>query len=134
MEPAARERNAASDRLVRSLIERGELLYGVTTGVGSLRSAPAADEGEGDHQWRLLRSHAGGGGAPLTVEVVRAAMAVRANQLGAGGAGVGERLLDALLDALRAGVTPFVRELGSLGTGDLTALAEIGRASCRERV
>jgi len=128
MASAARERNAAAERLVRRLIERGELLYGVTTGVGSLRSAPSADEGEGNHQWRLLRSHAGGGGAPLTVEVVRAAMAVRANQLGAGGAGVGERLLDALLGALHAGVTPFARELGSLGTGDLTVLAEIGTA------
>jgi histidine ammonia-lyase len=128
MAPDARERNAAAERLVRGLIERGELLYGVTTGVGVLRSAPSALDDAGDHQWRLLRSHAGGGGAPLTVEVVRAAMAVRANQLGAGGAGVGERLLDAVLGALRAGVTPLARELGSLGTGDLTVLAEIGAA------
>src|SRR5436190_136839 len=125
---AARERNAAAERLVRRLLERGELLYGTSTGVGALRKAPAVSEDPGDHQWRLLRSHAGGGGAPLTVEVVRAAMAVRANQLGAGGAGVGEPLLDGLLGALRAGVTPFARELGSLGTGDLTVLAEIGTA------
>jgi len=124
----ARERNAAAERLVRKLLGRGELMYGVTTGVGVLRSSRAGGEDPGDFQWRLLRSHAGGGGAPLTVEVVRAAMAVRANQIGAGGAGVGEELLDALLRALRAGVTPFVRELGSLGTGDLTALAEIAVA------
>src|SRR4051812_2608510 len=103
-------------------------MYGVTTGVGVLRSSASALEDPGDHQWRLLRSHAGGGGAPLTVEVVRAAMAVRVNQIGAGGAGVGDRLVDGLLDALRAGVTPFARELGSLGTGDLTVLAEIGLA------
>ena len=128
MAPAARERNAAAERLVRDLIARGDLLYGVTTGVGALRSQPSAREDPGDHQWRLLRSHAGGGGAPLTTEVVRAAMAVRANQLGAGGAGVGEALLDGLLGALRADVTPFARELGSLGTGDLTVLAEIGAA------
>ena len=128
LEPAARERNAAAARLVGELIERGELLYGVTTGVGALRSAPSAREDPGDHQWRLLRSHAGGGGAPLTTEVVRAAMAVRANQIGAGGAGIGEGLVDALLGALRADVTPFARELGSLGTGDLTVLAEIGAA------
>jgi histidine ammonia-lyase len=125
---AARERNAAAERLVRRLIDRDELVYGVTTGVGVLRSAPAARESADDHQWRLLRSHAGGGGAPLTVEVVRAAMAVRLNQLGAGGAGVGEALLDGLLGALRSGVTPFARELGSLGTGDLTVLAEIALA------
>ena len=126
MGSAARERNAAAERLVRELLDRGELLYGTSTGVGVLRSAPSALEDPGDHQWRLLRSHAGGGGAPLTVEVVRAAMVVRANQIGAGGAGVGEPLLDGLLAALRAGVTPFARELGSLGTGDLTVLAEIG--------
>jgi histidine ammonia-lyase len=124
----ARARNAAAERLVRSLVESGELLYGVTTGVGVLRSRPSALENRDDYQWRLIRSHAGGGGAPLTVEVVRAAMAVRVNQIGAGGAGVGDRLVDALLDALRAGVTPFARELGSLGTGDLTVLAEIGLA------
>src|SRR3954470_12359345 len=132
MAPDARERNAAAERLVRGLLDRGELLYGASTGVGVLRSAPSVLEDAGDHQWRLLRSHAGGGGAPLTVEVVRAAMAVRANQLragggaapfpvevvraarpvranqlGAGGGGVGEPLLDALLGALRAGVTPL---------------------------
>ncbi|MEA2439798.1 MAG: histidine ammonia-lyase [Thermoleophilaceae bacterium] len=128
MATAARERNAAAERLVRSLLASGELMYGVTTGVGVLRSSPSALEDPGDYQWRLIRSHAGGGGAPLTVEVVRAAMAVRANQLGAGGAGVGEGLLDALLGALRTGVTPFAREIGSLGTGDLTVLAEIGLA------
>src|SRR4051812_49623424 len=125
---AARARNVAAERLVRDLIERGDLLYGVTTGVGVLRSRPGALENRDDYQWRLIGSHAGGGGAPLTVEVVRAAMAVRVNQIGAGGAGVGDRLVDGLLDALLAGVTPFARELGSLGTGDLTVLAEIGLA------
>src|SRR4051794_5619669 len=128
MTDEARARNAAAERLVRDLVERGELLYGVTTGVGVLRSRPSALENRDDYQWRLIRSHAGGGGAPLTTEVVRAAMAVRVNQIGAGGAGVGEGLLDALLGALRADVTPFARELGSLGTGDLTVLAEIGAA------
>ena len=39
--PAARERNAAAAALVGELLERGDLLYGVTTGVGSLRSRPA---------------------------------------------------------------------------------------------
>src|SRR4051794_41959870 len=64
--PEARERNAAAERLVRSLVDRGELLYGVTTGVGVLRSRPSARENRDDHQWRLIPSHAGGGGGPLT--------------------------------------------------------------------
>src|SRR3954471_7788989 len=106
MTPEARERNAAAGRLVDTLLRQGDLLYGVTTGVGALRAAPSALEDPRDHQWRLLRSQAAGGGAPLTVEVVRAAMAVPPNQTGACGAGIGEPLLDALLGALRAGVTP----------------------------
>jgi len=64
----ARERNRAAERLVRELLDRGELLYGTSTGVGSLRGEPSKLEDAGDHQWRLVRSHAGGGGAPLTVE------------------------------------------------------------------
>jgi histidine ammonia-lyase len=81
-----------------------------------------------EHQRRLLRSHASGGGAPLAPELVRAAMVVRVNQLAAGGAGVHDELLDALLAALNAGVTPVAHELGSLGTGDVTVLAEIAVA------
>ena len=128
MSDEARERNLAAERLVLELVERGDLMYGVTTGVGALRSSPSALEVPGEFQRRLLRSHAGGGGAILRVEEVRAAMAVRANQLGAGGAGVGDRLIDGVLNALRAGITPVARELGSLGTGDLTVLAEIALA------
>src|SRR5215212_10860903 len=66
---SARERNAAAERLVTKLLDRGELLYGTSTGVGVLRSEPSALEDPGEHQWRLMRSHAGGGGAPLAVEV-----------------------------------------------------------------
>jgi histidine ammonia-lyase len=55
-------------------------------------------------------------------------MAVRANQLGAGGAGVSDELLEALVDALNAGFVPVAHELGSLGTGDLSVLAEIALA------
>ena len=41
--PAARERNAAAAALVGELLERGDLLYGVTTGVGSLRDLAEPD-------------------------------------------------------------------------------------------
>ena len=55
-------------------------------------------------------------------------MVARANQIGAGGAGVAAELLDALVASLNAGLSPFTRELGSLGTGDLTSLADIALA------
>jgi histidine ammonia-lyase len=128
LDEAARNRNRAAADALAALLERGTPIYGVTTGVGALRSHEVPPSERRDNQLRLLRSHACGAGRPVPADRVRAAMVVRANQLGAGGAGVSDELLVALLAALDAGFTPFVRELGSLGTGDLTALADIGLA------
>jgi histidine ammonia-lyase len=128
LDETARQRNAAAAGAVEDLLERGEPIYGVTTGVGGFRSRAVSPEERSGQQLRLLRSHACGAGRPLPPEQVRAALVVRANQLGAGGAGVSNELLRALVDALNAGFTPVAHELGSLGTGDLTALAEIALA------
>lgn len=123
--PAARARNADARATLEALLERGEDVYGATTGVGALRDRQIDSADREQLQWNLLRSHAVDAGPPLPAEVVRAAMVVRANQLGAGGAGVAEELLDALVRALNEGRVPRVRQFGSLGTGDLAGLAQI---------
>jgi histidine ammonia-lyase len=128
LDDAAHERNAAAARALADLLARGEPVYGVTTGVGAFRSREVRAEERSGQQLRLLRSHACGAGRLLPADLVRAAMVVRANQLGAGGAGVSDELLVALVDALNAGFLPVAYELGSLGTGDLTILAEIALA------
>jgi histidine ammonia-lyase len=128
LHPDARARNDAARAALTQLLERGGELYGATTGVGALRDYRVPGESRERYSLSLLRSHACGAGPPLPAPVVRAAMATRANQLGAGGAGVVDQLLDALIGALNAGLAPFTRELGSLGTGDLTNLADIGLA------
>jgi histidine ammonia-lyase len=126
--PAAHARNEAARRAVAAVLARGDELYGASTGVGPLRAYRVDPGDRSEHQIGLLRSHACGAGRELPDELVRAAMATRANQLGAGGAGVSGELLDALVGALNAGIVPATRELGSLGTGDLTALADIALA------
>ena len=128
LDAAARERNRAAASALAQLLATGEPVYGVTTGVGGFRAREVPPSERGDQQLRLLRSHACGAGRLLAPELVRAAMVVRANQLGAGGAGVSGELLDALVDAINAGFVPVAHELGSLGTGDLTVLAEIALA------
>ena len=128
LEEEARARNTAAAAALARLVEEGTPIYGVTTGVGALRSREVPAGERPDHQLRLLRSHACGAGRPLAPEEVRAAMVVRANQLGAGGAGVSDELLVALVAALNAGFVPHTRQLGSLGTGDLTVLADIALA------
>jgi histidine ammonia-lyase len=126
--PEARARNLEARESIAALLARGGALYGATTGVGALRDRVITDADRERFQWNLLRSHAVSAGRPVAPELVRAGMVVRANQLGAGGAGVAPGLLDGLVVALNRGVVPLTRELGSLGTGDLPALADIALA------
>lgn len=126
--PDARRRNDRAREGIVDWLARGEELYGVTTGVGALRAHRVPDDDRAGYSLGLLRSHACGAGDPLPAALVRATMATRANQIGAGGAGVAAELLDGLIAALNHGLSPFTRELGSLGTGDLTNLADIALA------
>ncbi|WP_333741229.1 aromatic amino acid lyase, partial [Streptomyces sp. IBSBF 2806] len=130
--PDARERAARSWRTAQRLAASGRL-YGRGTGVGAQRSVPVEEDDEVAHGLRLLRSHAGGAGALLPARQVRAMLAVRANQLLAGGSGIQPAFIDALADALRLGVHPAVNEYGGIGTGDLTALAQTGLTLIGER-
>jgi histidine ammonia-lyase len=128
LDETARARNTAAAEALAGLLESGVPVYGVTTGVGPFRARMVPPGERAGSQLRLLRSHACGAGRALPRDRVRATMVVRANQLAAGGAGVSDELLDALVAALDAGFVPFTRELGSLGTGDMTVLADIGLA------
>nr|WP_112475717.1 aromatic amino acid ammonia-lyase [Streptomyces sp. ST1020] len=130
--PEARERAVRSWLTARQLASVGRL-YGRGTGVGANRSVPVTTADEYAHNLRLLRSHAGGAGTLLPARQVRAMLAIRANQLLAGGAGIQPAIIDALVEALRLGVHPAVNEYGGLGTGDLTALAQTGLTLIGER-
>lgn len=133
LSPEARGRSEEAHEFNLKLLESGIPVYGMNTGVGSLRSVEIPSELREDYQRRLLRSHALGAGEPVPDGIVRAMIAVRANQLAAGGAGVRPDLIEALVDVLNEGSVPEVRELGSLGTGDLTSLAEVGLTLLGER-
>ncbi|HEX5781891.1 MAG TPA: aromatic amino acid lyase [Solirubrobacteraceae bacterium] len=105
-------------------------VYGRTTGVGANRQVDVAGD-LSEHALRLLRSHAGGIGDALDEEVVRATMLVRLSQMASGGCSRPE-VADALAAALAADRVPTVRDLGGLGTGDLTVLAQLGLALAGE--
>ncbi|POX63244.1 histidine ammonia-lyase [Streptomyces sp. Ru62] len=107
--------------------------YGRGTGVGAHRSVAVDPAEETAHGLRLLRSHAGGAGPLLPARTVRAMLAIRANQLLAGGSGIHPSFVTALTDALRLRVHPAVNEYGGVGTGDLTALAQTGLTLLGER-
>jgi histidine ammonia-lyase len=128
---AARDRIAHSRAVAERIAERRPV-YGRTTGVGANRHV-AVDEGDlREHSVRLLRSHSGGVGDPLPDELVRATVLIRLAQIAAGGGGHRAEIADALAAILRHGPLPVLRDLGGIGTGDLTFLAQLGLALAGE--
>jgi histidine ammonia-lyase len=120
----ARERVAASRRVIEDLANDTRPHYGVSTGFGALANLqiPAAQRQQ--LQRSLVRSHAAGTGAEVDREVVRALMLLRLNTLASGRTGVRTLVVDAYAAILNAGITPVVHEYGSLGcSGDLSPLA-----------
>lgn len=125
LDPDALQR-AHDAYLVAGDIGAKRAVYGRTTGVGANRHHVVDPDTADQHGLRLLNSHAGGTGPTAPHSLVRSALLIRLNQLAAAGSGVHPRLLHALEAALRVGAVPHVHTQGAIGTGDLTALAEIG--------
>ncbi|MBC2907064.1 aromatic amino acid ammonia-lyase [Streptomyces cupreus] len=130
-EDEAMKRATRSWDAARQIAATGRV-YGRSTGVGANRNEDVPTEAAAGHGLRLLRSHAGGIGEELPARQVRAMLAVRANQLLAGGAGLRPTVVTALCEALESGAHPVVNEFGSVGTGDLAALAQVGLALAGE--
>ncbi len=102
-------------------------VYGINTGFGSFADVRIAPEALDALQINLLRSHAAGVGDLLSIPVVRAMMALRANVLARGHSGIRLETLDLLVAMLNASVHPVVPSRGSVGaSGDLAPLAHLG--------
>ncbi|MEO7917700.1 MAG: aromatic amino acid ammonia-lyase [Dokdonella sp.] len=124
-------------------VQRGEPVYGVTTGFGS-----NADKLLGAHRVRdelpnanadqhsaslleelqenLIITHAVCVGKPFSREVVRAMLAIRINTLLRGHSGIRVSTLEALTELLNRDLIPVVPEKGSVGaSGDLAPLSHL---------
>lgn len=126
LDPDARLRVRAARSVVDDIVERNEVAYAVTTGVGKLSDVRIAPEQIRQLQVNLLRSHAVGVGEPLSEAEVRAMMLLRANSLAKGYSGVRAEVIDTLCEMLNRGVHPVVPSQGSVGaSGDLAPLAHL---------
>jgi len=103
--------------------------YGVSTGFGAHATRHIAPELRTQLQRSLVRSHAAGSGPEVEREVVRALMLLRLSTLATGHTGIRRETAELLAGLLTHGITPVVREYGSLGcSGDLAPLAHCALA------
>ena len=131
---ASVERIAASHEHLR-VAGRSGAVYGLTTGVGALRNVPTdITPADGtSHALRLWRSHATGYGTSYDDATARAAMAIRLHQITSGRSGVSAALASSLGAAVASGAVPDLHRLGSIGTGDMVSLAQLGLTLVGER-
>ena len=125
--PEAVERATASHAYAEEAT-RTQQVYGRTTGLGANRRTPVDDLSA--HAINVLRSHATSAGRLRSDRRIRATLAVRLNQLGAGGSGVTPVAMSGLAEMLNRNSLPALRDFGSIGTGDLSALAVTALALC----
>ncbi len=126
---SAVEAMARSRTQVDALAAADRPVYGVSTGFGALATRHIAPELRMQLQRSLIRSHAATSGEEVEREVVRAMMLLRLRTLASGRTGVRPEVALALAAMIDAGVTPVVREYGSLGcSGDLAPLAHVALA------
>ncbi|SKB02189.1 histidine ammonia-lyase [Agreia bicolorata] len=125
----AREAVEASRAIIDALAVDTAPHYGISTGFGALASTFIAGEQRAQLQRSLVRSHAAGSGPEVEREVIRSLMLLRISTLLTGRTGIRLATVESYVALLNAGITPIVREYGSLGcSGDLAPLAHCALA------
>ncbi|HKP69192.1 MAG TPA: histidine ammonia-lyase, partial [Pyrinomonadaceae bacterium] len=129
-EPRVRLHDAAKAKVDRAakavdtLLDRGEIAYGITTGFGAFKDKIISRDEVERLQRNIVLSHAVGVGDPFDIPTVRAIMLIRANTLARGFSGIRRETLELILEFLNRGIHPIIPEKGSLGaSGDLAPLA-----------
>jgi histidine ammonia-lyase len=111
---------------VQTLLARGEVAYGITTGFGAFKDRVIPLEDVKALQKNIVMSHAVGMGDLYDIPTTRAIMLIRANTLARGHSGIRTSTLGLLVDMLNHGIHPAIPEKGSLGaSGDLAPLAHM---------
>ncbi|MFW3146389.1 MAG: histidine ammonia-lyase [Thermoplasmatota archaeon] len=113
-------------KMILELVEKGEKIYGVTTGIGELASVFLSPEQGLELQKKIIYSHSASFGDEIPEEEIRATMAARAHVWGKGHSGIRLSSARTYMEMVNRGVMPVVYEKGSVGcSGDLSPLSQI---------
>jgi len=115
-----------ANEVVTKAVEEGMVIYGVTTGFGSLYNKVIPKKDLKKLQENLILSHSCGVGKSLDLDITRGAMLILINSLAKGYSGVKLETIESLVKLYNNNATPIVPEKGSLGaSGDLVPSAHM---------
>ena len=128
LDPEAVGRMRETRALVERVVERGDTVYGMTTGVGARKKVSVPAEEIPAFNRALVANHLTATGPDAPHDAVRATILRLANALASGTTGARPEIAKRLLAALNDDERPRVRMLGSLGQADLPQMADLAQA------
>lgn len=111
---------------VLSQLDRGDLVYGVNTGMGAASEIRLDAAAQSVQQNTLMLARAVGSAPWLSKQETRAAMAVRLQSFLNGDAGVSVQLCLRLVDMLNLGLHPAIPKTRVGASGEIIPLAHLG--------
>jgi histidine ammonia-lyase len=128
VDAATAGRMAAGRLVVERYLREAIPAYGLTTGLGMRADTPLTQDEATEFSYRTVRGRTQAIGTPLEPRSVRAVMAARLNTLLDGTAGVSASMAPFIVEMLNRGLIPVMPRIGSIGSGDLVAMASMAHA------
>lgn len=102
--------------------------YGLTTGLGMRAGVMLSADEATQFSYRTVRGRAQALGPPLSGRSARAVMVARLNTMLDGSAGASAAVAPFMVEVLNRGLVPVMPAIGSIGSGDLVAMASMAHA------
>lgn len=121
-----KERIAHSWAIVQKIVDKGEPVYGINTGFGPLCTTKISKAETNILQTNILKSHSVGVGPPITKEIAKLMLILKAHSLAKGYSGIAEGTLNRIMWHIENDAIPIVPSQGSVGaSGDLAPLSHL---------
>ncbi|MEA1784831.1 histidine ammonia-lyase [Arenibacter sp. GZD96] len=122
----ARQKVRTSAATVAKIVAQGNVVYGINTGFGPLCTTTISKEATKILQKNILKSHSVGVGEPISTEIAKLMLVLKAHSLAKGFSGITEATLYRMLWHIENNAIPLVPSQGSVGaSGDLAPLAHL---------
>lgn len=123
---SAQERITRSSQRVENIVRANKVVYGINTGFGPLCTTIIDADDTQKLQENILKSHAVGVGEPISMELSKLMLILKAQALSKGFSGVQLSTVQRILWHIEQDIVPVVPAQGSVGaSGDLAPLSHL---------